>query len=87
MKDDMGISPDQAQLSLSDIQSTITRTRRAMTGGASGPIITVWGLVWIAGYVLTFLFSAGTPPPAPYPNCGLDPTADQLGCNSFPPCP
>ena len=56
MKDDMEITPDQAQQSLSDIQASMVRTRRAMTGGASGPIITVWGLVWIAGYVLTFLF-------------------------------
>ena len=29
----------------------------------------------------------GVPPPPPYPDCGIDPTADPLGCVSFPPCP
>ncbi len=38
-------------------------------------------------YVLTNLFGAGPFPPAPHPACGPDPTADALGCVSFPPCP
>ncbi len=37
-------------------------------------------------YLLSFLFTSGPPPPAPFPNCGLDPTGDLLGC-SFSPCP
>ncbi|MGE3163411.1 MAG: dockerin type I repeat-containing protein [Planctomycetota bacterium] len=47
------------------------------------------GVVNIADAIakLGFLFGAGAPPPAPSPNCGLDPTADALGCGSFPPCP
>jgi len=28
----------------------------------------------------------GVPPPAPYPDCGIDPTEDSLGCDSYPPC-
>ena len=35
---------------------------------------------------LSFLFSGGPPPPTPHPSCGSDPTADSLGCLSFPPC-
>ncbi len=38
-------------------------------------------------YLLEFLFGSGSPPPAPFPGCGVDPTPDQLGCASFPPCP
>ena len=38
-------------------------------------------------YALNFLFSGGAPPPPPYPGCGRDPTADQLGCEEFAPCP
>jgi len=37
-------------------------------------------------YLANFLLSGGSEPPAPYPACGTDPTADELGCVSFPPC-
>ncbi len=38
-------------------------------------------------YILTWLFSDGPPPPDPGPfNCGPDPTPDDLGCMSYPPC-
>ena len=29
-------------------------------------------------YTLQFLFTGGTPPPPPYPSCGIDPTPDSL---------
>ena len=35
---------------------------------------------------LGFLFSGGPPPPSPHPECGPDPTPDNLDCLSFPPC-
>jgi hypothetical protein len=38
----------------------------------------------IAG--LGFLFLGDAPPPAPYPDCGTDGTADSLSCESFLPC-
>ncbi len=31
-------------------------------------------------YTLTFLFGTGTPPHAPWPEAGDDPTEDDLGC-------
>ena len=37
--------------------------------------------------LLTFLFNSGAAPPAPFPDCGIDPTMDTLGCDSFPACP
>ena len=38
-------------------------------------------------YTLGFLFSGGAPPPAPYPDCGEDPTAEGLDCASRGSCP
>ncbi len=37
-------------------------------------------------YLLNNLFRQGDPPPPPYPGCGLDPTVDDLDCESFPQC-
>ena len=37
--------------------------------------------------LLSFLFLGSTPPPEPFGTCGLDPTADELSCDSYPPCP
>jgi len=34
-----------------------------------------------AVYILRFLFLGEASPPAPYPECGPDPTADTLGCS------
>lgn len=38
-------------------------------------------------YSLAFNFSGGPPPLAPWPACGLDPTADTIDCSSPPTCP
>jgi hypothetical protein len=38
-------------------------------------------------FLLGAIFGGGPQPPAPNPSCGTDPTADALGCASFPPCP
>ena len=35
---------------------------------------------------LTFLFQEGTPPDAPAPDCGVDPSIDMLECASYPEC-
>jgi hypothetical protein len=37
-------------------------------------------------YLYGYLFEQGNPPPAPFPNCGTDPTPDGLDCVEFPPC-
>ena len=36
--------------------------------------------------VLIYLFGGGGDLPAPFGECGVDPTAEELGCSSFPPC-
>jgi len=38
-------------------------------------------------YLSNWLMGIGPPPPPPFPDCGLDPTLDGLGCAHFPPCP
>ena len=37
-------------------------------------------------FVLQYLFDSGPPIPPPYPNCGTDPTVDDLECREFPTC-
>jgi hypothetical protein len=34
--------------------------------------------------MLSYLFSSGPAPAAPFPNCGVDPTADSVNCASYP---
>lgn len=36
-----------------------------------------------AVYELSFLFTGGPPPAGPYPDCGFDPTPDDLSCESY----
>ncbi|MEM7167496.1 MAG: hypothetical protein AAF581_18705 [Planctomycetota bacterium] len=39
-------------------------------------------------HTLGAIFGMGAPPAAPFPTCGVDPTADGLDCGSYPPgCP
>ena len=37
-------------------------------------------------YLLGHLFSGGTPLPTPYPECGSDPTTDELSCSAIADC-
>lgn len=37
-------------------------------------------------WLLNYLFLGGPRPPDPYPDCGTDPTPDDLDCASYPPC-
>jgi hypothetical protein len=37
-------------------------------------------------YTLGYLFGGDAQPPAPFPGCGSDPTADRLGCEGALPC-
>jgi hypothetical protein len=39
-----------------------------------------------ATFVLQYLFVEGPMIPQPYPGRGIDPTEDEVGCESFPPC-
>lgn len=50
----MEISHDDARQSLEEIQSLMSRTRRAISYGTTGPIIAIWGVAWILGYLSTF---------------------------------
>ncbi len=38
-------------------------------------------------YLYNYLYLMGPPPPPPFPDCGLDPTPDALGCTDYPECP
>lgn len=35
-------------------------------------------------FVLAYLFNGGDSPPSPFPECGIDPTTDNLGCANTP---
>ena len=51
----MTIDPTEAAATLSDVERVERRTREALFYGGSSTILMVWGLVWIVGYVLTYL--------------------------------
>ena len=38
-------------------------------------------------YIIQYIFLEGSPPPEPFPNCGVDPTADLLDCATYAGCP
>ncbi|MBN1421777.1 MAG: hypothetical protein JXP34_23590, partial [Planctomycetes bacterium] len=38
-------------------------------------------------FQLNYLFVSGPVPPPPLTQCGMDPTADTLTCQSYPACP
>jgi subtilisin family serine protease len=38
-------------------------------------------------YLLSYLFTGGPRPAAPIGTCGVDPTVDSIGCQTFGPCP
>lgn len=35
-------------------------------------------------YLINYLYIGGSAPAIPFPVCGLDPTADELGCEAHP---
>ncbi len=37
-------------------------------------------------WVLEYLFREGNAPASPFPDCGIDPTSDEISCSSFPRC-
>jgi hypothetical protein len=39
-----------------------------------------------AVYLLNYLFLGNPAPSSPFPDCGPDPTEDELGCETYPPC-
>ena len=40
----------------------------------------------VVAYLQNYLFLGGSAPESPYPECGPDPTIDDLTCESFPAC-
>ena len=49
----MDVSPQDARESLEQVRDVTTRTRRSVASSTGGPILMVWGLVWIAGMLIT----------------------------------
>ena len=37
-------------------------------------------------YILLYRYGGGSQPPAPFPSCGVSPTADAIPCDSYTPC-
>ncbi len=76
-----------------DLSDAVTVLFRVFLGGAEPPCLDAAdaddsGSLDITDpiTVLSYLFIEGRSPKSPFPECGLDPTADALGCASFPPC-
>ncbi len=78
--------------SLVNMADTIWLLNDFFQGGPSGPCMSAADVnddsivdVGDAVYILDYRFLDGPPPPAPFPACGFDPSADFLECN--PVCP
>ncbi len=47
----MSVSPDEARSALEAIREIEERTRRSIRLAGGGPILMIWGVVWLLGYV------------------------------------
>jgi len=52
----MDLSNEDAQKSLSLVENTMAETRKSLTAAYSGPILILWGLIWILDFLGTHLF-------------------------------
>ena len=55
----MGISRTEAASALTDIESTTGRSHQMRGYRIAGPILMIWGLIWIAGYLTLALAPPG----------------------------
>ncbi|MEC9352449.1 MAG: hypothetical protein VYD81_03960, partial [Planctomycetota bacterium] len=76
-----------------DLSDAIFSLRYLFQGGDAPPCLDALdsndsGIIDISdpAHILRHLFQGAAAPPAPGMECGEDPTDDQLGCASFPPC-
>lgn len=54
----MDISKEEAKDSLSQIQSVLNQTRKSIASNYVSPLLVLWGLTFIAGYIGTHFFAA-----------------------------
>jgi len=54
----MNISNEEAQNSLDQIQAVLSHTRKAIASSYASPLLILWGLIWIAGFLGTHFFLA-----------------------------
>ena len=47
----MNISKEEARESLSAVQNTVERTKKAIAGGGGDSLFIVWGVIWFLGYM------------------------------------
>ena len=52
----MNVSEENARESLTSIEQTMTKARRALVSTYAGPFLILWGLIWIASFLGTYLF-------------------------------
>jgi hypothetical protein len=44
------VSPKDAFASLAEIDQTMAQTRKNIAAGSSGPVVILWGIIWVIGY-------------------------------------
>jgi hypothetical protein len=54
------ITQDEAKEALADIDQVARQTRRAVAGGPMGTNLLLWGIIWIIGFILSYLFPGHT---------------------------
>ena len=63
----MDMTKDQARDELNEIEHTIEGARKKIASSSMGPIVMVWGVIWMLGYFAIFLFEPRTGDPKQRP--------------------
>jgi hypothetical protein len=56
------VTREEAQSSLAEIDRVMTATRRSIGASRSGPVVILWGIIWVVGYTGTQFFPHAASP-------------------------
>jgi hypothetical protein len=54
----MNATPEEARASIDEVEKIVARTRGAIASARCGPMLVLWGVIWMIGYAGTQFFPA-----------------------------